>query len=241
MILVSELSKRFFDHIVFQRINLKVPRGRSIAIMGPSGSGKSVLLKIIAGLIQPCEGQISLKSHNIGMLFQKNALFDSMTIEENLLFPLMERQKITKLKALEKVNQFLEEVGLQGCQELYPAEISGGMQKRLGIARALIVEPEIILYDEPTAGLDPITSRIISNLIKKLQFSHQSTVLTVTNDVQRSYQLADEIYLLARGTLFPGGTPQQIQRSENPSIRQFIYGLRQGPLTSDRNGYEYSV
>lgn len=241
MILISQVSKRFFDHIVFQRINLKVSQGSSVAIMGPSGSGKSVLLKMIAGLIEPCEGQIHLKSQNVGMLFQKNALFDSMTIEENLLFPLMERKNITKSKAQEKINHFLSEVGLQGCQKLFPEEISGGMQKRLGIARALIVEPEIILYDEPTAGLDPITSRVIANLIKKLQLLHRSTVLTVTNDLQRAYQLADEIYLLAQGTLIFGGTPEQVQRSENLSIRQFIYGLKQGPLTSDRNGYEYSV
>ena len=166
------------------------------------------------------------------MLFQKNALFDSFTVEENLLFPLKERKGIIGKEAKAKAAHFLEAVGLKGNENHYPDEISGGMQKRLGIARALIVEPEIILYDEPTAGLDPITSRKIADMIRSLRHEVGSTLLTVTNDMQRAYQIGDRVYLLAKGELKSGGTPEQMQASTDPSIRQFIYGLKNGPLTS---------
>lgn len=200
--------------------------------MGPSGGGKTVLLKIIAGLMQADEGKAKVQHNNIGMLFQKNALFDSLTVEENLLFPLQERKGIIGKAAKEKAERFLDEVGLKGSENLYPDEISGGMQKRLGIARALIVEPEVILYDEPTAGLDPITSKTIAELIKKLRVEIGSTLLTVTNDMHRAYQLGDRLYLLAQGKLLAGGTPTEVQNSQDPSIRQFIYGYKTGPLTS---------
>jgi phospholipid/cholesterol/gamma-HCH transport system ATP-binding protein len=130
-----------------------------------------------------------------------------------------------------KGRAFLKSVGLAGSENLYPDEISGGMQKRLGIARALIVEPETILYDEPTAGLDPITSRTIADLIRELRRQAGSTLLTVTNDMQRAYQLGDRVFLLAQGRLIAGGTPEQVQATQDPAVRQFIYGLKQGPLT----------
>jgi phospholipid/cholesterol/gamma-HCH transport system ATP-binding protein len=200
--------------------------------VGHSGGGKSVLLKIIAGLLKPDSGTVRLGSSNVGMLFQKNALFDSFTCEENLLFPLKERKGIVGSEAKERAARFLQAVGLKGNEKLFPDEISGGMQKRLGIARALIVEPEIILYDEPTAGLDPITSRTIADLIRDLRAQGGSTLLTVTNDMQRAYQIGDRVCLLAQGRLVDGGTPAQVQATQDPAIRQFIYGLKQGPLTS---------
>jgi phospholipid/cholesterol/gamma-HCH transport system ATP-binding protein len=189
-------------------------------------------MKMIAGLIPCDEGRITIDSDNVGMLFQKNALFDSFTVEENLLFPLKERLGITGAAAKDRATHFLEEVGLKGSETLYPDEISGGMQKRLGIARGLIVMPQVILYDEPTAGLDPITSRKIADLIRTLRAEVGSTLLTVTNDMQRAYQIGDRVCLLAQGQLKEGGTPEQIQKSEDPAIRQFIFGLKQGPLTS---------
>ncbi len=204
----------------------------SVVLVGPSGGGKSVLLKTVAGLLPCDEGKIELGTKNVGMLFQKNALFDSFTCEENLLFPLKERKGVIGAEAKRLAAQFLESVGLKGTQNLFPDEISGGMQKRLGIARALIVEPELILYDEPTAGLDPITSRTIADLIRELRAKTGSTLLTVTNDMQRAYQLGDRVCLLAQGKLVDGGTPAQVQATQDPAIRQFIYGLRQGPLTS---------
>jgi phospholipid/cholesterol/gamma-HCH transport system ATP-binding protein len=243
LIKLKGVGKQYEDRWIFRDVSLTVALRESVVVMGPSGSGKSVLLKTIAGLLLAQEGQIQLGSENIGMLFQKNALFDSLTVEENLLFPLNERKQLSRTQnkkfpiltqsaALERARHFLKEVGLEGCESLYPDEISGGMQKRLGIARALIVEPEIILYDEPTAGLDPITSKIIAELIMKLRKEVGSTLLTVTNDVQRAYQLGDRICLLAQGKLTIGGSPLQIAHSTSPEMKQFIYGLQTGPLTS---------
>lgn len=232
MIQLRKVGKQFADRWIFRDIDLFVRPLESVALVGPSGGGKSVLLKMIAGLL-PCDaGTITLESKNVGMLFQKNALFDSFTVLENLLFPLKERKGIVGAPALERAMHFLREVGLQGSEQKYPDEISGGMQKRLGIARALIVEPEILLYDEPTAGLDPITSRKIADLIRQLRKEVGSTILTVTNDMQRAYQIGDRVCLLAQGALTDGGTPDLVQKTENPAFRQFIYGLKEGPLTS---------
>lgn len=232
MISIRNLGKSFEERWVFRGVSLEVARQESVVLLGPSGEGKSLLLKIVAGLVDSTEGSVDLKSDNLGMLFQKNALFDSLTVEENLLFPLRERKKITGKIASDKAAHFLSAVGLSGCANLFPEEISGGMQKRLGIARALIVEPEIILYDEPTAGLDPITSKTIAELIQSLKDEVGSTLLTVTNDIQRAYQLGDRICLLAQGNLKAGGTPDQVKNTTDPAIRQFIYGLKKGPLTS---------
>lgn len=142
-----------------------------------------------------------------------------------------EKRGLTGIPARERAAHFLKEVGLESSAHLYPNEISGGMQKRLGIARALVVQPEIILYDEPTAGLDPITSRTIAELIQKLRAEEGNTLITVTNDIQRAYQIGDRICLLAQGKLIEGGRPEQVKLSSNPAIRQFIYGLTRGPLT----------
>ncbi len=232
MIQLEGVGKRFDGRWVFQGVNLTVRSQESVALVGPSGGGKSVLMKMVAGLLSCDEGKISLGNPNLGMLFQKNALFDSLTVEENLLFPLKERKGITGAPARERAREFLTAVGLAGNENLYPDEISGGMQKRLGIARALIVEPEIILYDEPTAGLDPITSKKIADLIRELRVRVKSTLLTVTNDMQRAYQIGDRICLLAQGKLMEGGTPEQVQKTTDPALRQFIFGLKNGPLTA---------
>jgi phospholipid/cholesterol/gamma-HCH transport system ATP-binding protein len=232
MIQLKGVGKQFDGRWIFQGIDLHVRPLESVALVGPSGGGKSVLLKMIAGLIPVDAGAVHLGSDNVGMLFQKNALFDSFTVLENLLFPLKERKGITGAPALERAMHFLTEVGLNGSEQKFPDEISGGMQKRLGIARALIVEPQVLLYDEPTAGLDPITSRKIADLIRLLRREVGSTILTVTNDMQRAYQIGDRVCLLAQGKLKEGGTPEQVQKTEDPAFRQFIYGLKEGPLTS---------
>lgn len=231
MILVNRIGKRFVKDWIFREISFCINTKESAVIIGPSGSGKSVLLKTLAGLISADEGEVKIITQNLGMLFQKNALFDSLTVEQNLLFPLQERLKLTGKKAKEKASRFLKAVELDGTQNLFPDEISGGMQKRLGIARALIVEPDVIFYDEPTAGLDPITSKTIAELIQTLRFEMKSTILTVTNDMQRAYQLGDRIYLLAQGQLLDGGTPNEVRQTQNLTLRQFIYGLQNGPLT----------
>lgn len=231
MIQVDRLAIQFDSQNIFEDVSFLVPREGSAVIVGPSGSGKSVLLKIIAGLISPTAGSVRLETQNYGMLFQKNALFDSFTVEENLLFPLKERLKVTGSEALSRSERLLKAVGLYESRYLLPDEISGGMQKRLGIARALIVEPEVILYDEPTAGLDPITSRVIADLILDLKRERRSTLLTVTNDMQRAYQLGETIYLLAQGRLTRGGTPDETRNTSDPALAQFIRGSRKGPLT----------
>jgi phospholipid/cholesterol/gamma-HCH transport system ATP-binding protein len=232
MIRLKNVGKQFDGRWIFQGVELHVAPQESVALIGPSGGGKSVLLKVVAGLLTADTGSIELGTENVGMLFQKNALFDSFTCEENLLFPLKERKGIIGQEAKDRAARFLAAVGLKGTEKLFPDEISGGMQKRLGIARALIVEPEIILYDEPTAGLDPITSRTIADLIRELRAQGRSTLLTVTNDMQRAYQIGDRVCLLAQGKLIEGGTPDQVQATQDPALRQFIYGLREGPLTS---------
>jgi phospholipid/cholesterol/gamma-HCH transport system ATP-binding protein len=210
---IQNLGKKFNSEWIFKDICLEVAHQESVVLIGPSGGGKSVFLKIVAGLLTADCGTLQIKSKNLGMLFQKNALFDSFTVEENLLFPLRERLGVQGRAAKEKASRFLEAVGL-------------------GIARALIVEPELILYDEPTAGLDPITSKTIADLIISLRTQFKSTLLTVTNDMHRAYQLGDRICLLAQGKLISGGTPQEVRLSTHAGLRQFIYGLKNGPLTS---------
>ncbi|MEW6056870.1 MAG: ATP-binding cassette domain-containing protein [Bdellovibrionota bacterium] len=236
MLQVSNVSKRFFTQPVLNRISFDVERGQSLVILGQSGVGKSVLLKILAQLVVPDEGSVQIESRNLGMLFQKNALFDSLTVEENLEFPLRERTELDRRLRLERIRKFLDWVGLSESRSLYPDELSGGMQKRLGIARALIVEPEVLFYDEPTAGLDPITSRIIADLILRLKKEFGTTIIVVTSDVMRAYQLADQIGILMKspeGAVFVrAGSPEQARNSEDPAIQQFLQGLTKGPLTS---------
>lgn len=224
MINLQQVGKRFSGKWIFRDLTLSVSRGESIVLIGPSGSGKSALLKIIAGLLRADSGSVRTESTDIGMLFQKNALFDSLSVADNLLFPLRERLSVRGREAQERASNLLRAVNLSGSEALFPDELSGGMQKRLGIARALIVEPEILLYDEPTAGLDPITSRTIADLIRDLRIKKGTTLVTVTNDIRRAYQLGDRIFMLAHGELLPGGTPEQLRATQNSELRHFISG-----------------
>lgn len=233
MIQVSDLKKSFDGISVLSGISFTVAPREAVVLIGPSGSGKSTLLKIIAGLITPDSGSVSIQTENVGMLFQKNALFDSLSVEENLLFPLKERLGVDGEEAHLRVAELLSSVGLSGNEKLFPHELSGGMQKRLGIARALIVEPEVILYDDPTAGLDPVTSRMIGDLLLDLNKNAGTTVLTVTNDIGRARQLGDRVFLLANGQLTFGGAGKDLLNHPDPSVYQFVHGLQEGPLTGD--------
>lgn len=240
----------FGEQVVLKNISVEIPRGEVLVLMGPSGQGKTTLLKTMAGLVTPRNGKVFINEQNwstlgdnerfetlkkLGMLFQKNALFDSLTCGENIAFPLRETTDLNAEEIQTKVDVFLEAVGISHAKFLYPDEISGGMQKRLGIARALALNPEIIFYDDPTAGLDPITSRKIVELILDLQRKNKSTVVAITNDVNRAYQLAHRMALVVDQELIVTGTPEETKKHPDPRVQQFIHGALSGPLTEVRS------
>lgn len=236
-----------FDELnILQNFDLKVQQGDSLVLVGPSGSGKSSLLKLMAGLLVPQSGQILYRQNDlstlskkmqaqhraeVGMLFQQNALFDSFTVYENLNFVLNEvkGEDLTSARSDEIVGM-LRDVGLDHVLDHYPGEISGGMQKRLGIARALVVKPKMVFYDDPTAGLDPITSRKIIHMILELKERWGGTIVTVTNDMKRAFQLAGEIMVCFRGEFVKTGTAEETKTSNDPRVQQFVLGQVQGPL-----------
>ncbi len=243
---LQDVSIDFGDGPLLKRVNLQVHNGESVVLIGPSGFGKSVVLKLFAGLIRPTEGRVLVDGQDInalkpiqqarlllkmGMLFQKNALFDSLTVGENIAFPLREKTAQSEDEIQERISFFLEAVGIPHARDLYPDEISGGMQKRLGIARALALNPQIVLYDDPTAGLDPITSRRIVDLILQLKKEQKSTVVAVTNDMARAYQLADRIVMVVDGELIVTGDKEQTLNHKDRRVAQFIRGALEGPLT----------
>jgi phospholipid/cholesterol/gamma-HCH transport system ATP-binding protein len=223
MIELRDVSLQIKDRLILEGIHLNVEAREAIGIIGPSGAGKSILLKMIAGLIPPTSGSIRVTSERVSMLFQKNALFDSFNLLQNLLVPLAETRNIHGSEAHDRSMDLLMAVGLDHAAHLHPDEISGGMQKRLGIARALIIEPEVILYDEPTAGLDPITSKSIAELMIKLHQKNKTTLVMVTNDLQRAYQVSDRIGFCHDRNLRIHGSPAEVKSTQDPTLKHFIY------------------
>ncbi len=238
----------FNDHKLFSKVNISVAKGETLVLIGPSGHGKTVLLKIMCGLIRPTQGEVSIEGHDflaisesekqklmckMGVLFQRNALFDSLSVTENIAFPLRETTTKSEEEILEIGHRFLTSVGILHAKDLFPNEISGGMQKRLGIARALALEPQIVFYDDPTAGLDPITSRQIIQLILELKKMLGSTVIAITNDMNRAYQMADKIAMIVDGEIILTGTPDETKAHPDPRVQQFIRGDTKGPLVKD--------
>lgn len=245
MLELKGISKSFGNNAILYKVNLQVTCGETLVIIGRSGCGKSVLLKLIVGLLQPDTGSILFEGGDIphltrkelyrirrrfGMLFQNAALFDSMTVSENIALSLVENRLLSVKDARVRVNTCLEMVGLAGIGDMKPADLSGGMRKRVSLARALAPDPELMLYDEPTTGLDPIMADVIDELIKSLKKRLNVTSIVVTHDMKSAYKVADRIAMLHQGEILFTGTPQEVQASENPIIRQFIEGRADGPI-----------
>jgi len=239
MIVIENLVKRFGDNVVLNGVNLEIKDGQTTVVIGPSGCGKTVLLKHIIGLLKPDEGAIRINGEDItklnfrqlsrirkkfGMVFQSSALFDSMTVYENVGLALTMFSRWPEERIREKVQHCLSLVGLEGVENLYPAELSGGMKKRVAIARALALDPHFILYDEPTTGLDPIMADTINKLINKLKTQLGVTSVAVTHDMVSAYTIGDKIAMLHEGKILFEGTPEEIRRSTHPVVRQFIEG-----------------
>jgi phospholipid/cholesterol/gamma-HCH transport system ATP-binding protein len=245
MIRVVDLHKSFGGHPVLKGINLELETGKITTIIGGSGCGKTVLLKHLNALLLPDRGGIFVGDRDItklgqaalndvrrkfGVLFQGAALLDSMTIFDNVAFPLREKTRLKETEIEKKVNQSLEQVGLAGAGHKLPAEVSGGMKKRAGLARALVTQPEIMLFDEPTTGLDPLLGKSIHQLIRKIHQTFKFTGVIVSHDIPEVFNISDRIAMLANGTIMEVGATKEFIASENPVVRQFIQGDTEGPI-----------
>ncbi|MFH1098208.1 MAG: ABC transporter ATP-binding protein [Candidatus Desantisbacteria bacterium] len=248
MINITDVWKGFGLNKVLKGVNLKIEKGETMVIIGRSGCGKSILLKHIIGLMKPERGKIEVFNQDItrmnersmqairkrfGMLFQGAALFDSLNVAENVGFFLFEHTNMKKNEIMGIVSEKLKLVGLSGVEYLSPSDLSGGMRKRVGLARAIAFSPEIILYDEPTTGLDPILAANINKLIKELQAKLSLTSIAVTHDMTSAYTIADRIAMLYDGKIIEIGTPKEIKNTKNPVVQQFINGSAEGPIISD--------
>jgi phospholipid/cholesterol/gamma-HCH transport system ATP-binding protein len=245
LITIDQLSYRIGGKTILRRLDLHIERGETFAVMGMSGMGKSTLLKCIAGLIRPTGGVIRINGTDItplkesqlrrvrrklGMVFQYAALFDSLTVYENVTFGLRHHFNMSESELRATAAEKLALVGLSGMENLMPSQLSGGMQKRVGLARALTLNPEILLYDEPTAGLDPITAATISEQIVRMRDQLGVTSVVVTHDLPVIKQVASRVGMLHRGKIIEVGTWAEMEKSENPIVRQFIEGSTEGPI-----------
>ena len=236
---LRKVWKTFDRKPVLRGIDLALAKGTILAVMGGSGTGKTVMLRIASGLIYPDSGAVSLFGVRIdrmseeamlpvrrrsGFVFQGAALFDSLTVFENVAFPLREHTRLSLGEITDRVHHFLGLVGLPDTDELMPAELAGGMRRRVGIARALITEPEVVFFDEPTAGLDPTNARLVAELIVQLRTGVCDTAIVVTHDVEFAERVADQMAILLEGNFADVGTPEEIHRSPNADVRRFLTG-----------------
>lgn len=247
IIQVRDLCKRFGQQVVFHGLSLDIQRGEILAVVGRSGTGKSVFLKHLIGLVRPDSGSVCVDGHDLhrsgsrhlahvrqrfGMLFQGGALFDSLTVAENIAFPLREKTRLPALEIQTVVTAMLKDVGLEGVEQKLPDQLSGGMRKRVALARALALRPEIVLFDEPTTGLDPILVRSIHHLIADTQARFNYTAVIVSHEIPQIFDIATRVAMLHNGTILEVATAAQFQCSHNPAVQQFIAGRLDGPLTS---------
>jgi phospholipid/cholesterol/gamma-HCH transport system ATP-binding protein len=246
MIEIHNLHQKFNSLSVLNGLSLNIDKGQTCVIIGRSGCGKSVLLKHIVGLLRPDKGKVlvnqkevaalnerelSALRSKISMVFQGGALFDSMDVAENVGFSLIEHTNTSAKEILERVEESLALVGLGGIGNLMPSELSGGMKKRVALARAICIRPEIILYDEPTTGIDPIAADSINELIRSLHDKLKVTSVVVTHDMKSAYHIADKIAMMYKGKIIMEGSPREIKESKDPVVHQFINGLAKGPIT----------
>ncbi|MDR2902570.1 MAG: ABC transporter ATP-binding protein [Lactobacillales bacterium] len=243
---LMDVKKAFDRKKVLSGVDLDIYPGESVVIIGGSGTGKSVTLKCILGLLTPDEGKIEVDGKNLndisrqeqenlhakmGMLFQSAALFDSLTVWENVAFALLQNKKVSKKEARRIAQEKLAQVGLnKNVMDVYPADLSGGMKKRVGLARAIATNPEIIFFDEPTTGLDPIMSDVINDLIVSTVKDLGATALTITHDMNSTRKIADRIAMLYEGKIIWVGTVKELDKTDNPYVRQFVAGSAQGPI-----------
>ncbi|MEI7473322.1 MAG: ATP-binding cassette domain-containing protein [bacterium] len=236
LIELKNVTKIFDRRAILKKISFSVKSGETVAIVGFSGSGKSTVLKLISGLINANSGEIKVRDENIAMVFQYSALFDSLNIYENVAFALRERKEFKKkykeheLQTIVKEN--LGKVGLHNIENKFPSEISGGMQKRVSFARAIMTNPKIILYDEPTAGLDPVSSTVIEDYIAHLKNETNAASIVVTHQMSTIQRTADRVIMLYRGRIVWEGTPQEMLKSTDPFAYQFVHAKKDGPMVS---------
>ncbi|MCK4609144.1 MAG: ABC transporter ATP-binding protein [Gammaproteobacteria bacterium] len=240
---ISHLKFCREERVIFDDINLTIPKGKVIAIMGPSGSGKTTLLQLLSAQLRPTAGSVLIDGismhdlsrkelyrarRNMGMLFQNGALFTSLSVFENVAFALREHTKLSEEMIRDTVLMQLEAVGLRGARNLMPSQLSGGMARRVALARALVLNPQLMLYDEPFTGQDPITMGVLVHLIKRLNDILGLTSIIVSHDVIETAAIADVVYIVANGRIAGRGTPEQMFASESPWIKQFVHGLPDG-------------
>lgn len=251
---IRNLVKSFGARPVLNSVNLKIYKGETLVIMGGSGCGKSTLLRHIIGSHQPDSGEIFIYGKDItalsesefdkirkkfGMVFQNAALFDSMNVEDNILMPLREHTKLDEKIMKIMIKMKLELVGLRGFENLMPSQLSGGMRKRVGLARAIALDPEIVFYDEPTAGLDPIVAGVVDKLILDLRKKLHITSVVVTHDMKSVFSIADRIAMLYEGKVVAEGTPDEIRNAKDERVQQFIMGSPEGPIRFFQEGDDY--
>ncbi|HQB39309.1 MAG TPA: ABC transporter ATP-binding protein [Deltaproteobacteria bacterium] len=245
MIRLQGVHKSFGDQVVLDGLDITIPAGQITAVIGPSGEGKSVMLKHMIGLLQPDSGAVEVEGESItaasrarlnsirekfGMLFQNAALFDSMNVFDNVAFPLREKTRLSKEEIRNRVMSALEDVGLKNVEHKYTDQLSGGMKKRVALARALLLNPKIILFDEPTTGLDPIIKKAIHQLIRDTHAKFGFTAVIVSHEIPDIFEVAQHVAMLYKGKILQYGTTDEILHSEHPVVRQFISGSLDGPI-----------
>ena len=242
---IKDLAFGYSERIIHKNINMDFHRGKVVAIMGGSGSGKTTILKLIGGQIKPISGQVEVDDkivhkqgrrgiyelrRKMGMLFQHGALFSDLGVYENVAFPIREHTNLKESVIRDLVLMKLNAVGLRGAHSLMPTELSGGMSRRVALARAVALDPDIIMYDEPFAGLDPISMGVICDLIRTLNDALGATSIIVTHDVNETFAFADYIYFIAEGQVAAQGSPDELKKSELPFVKQFIFSQKDGPV-----------